>query len=61
MMLDSILFYFFAALAVGSAIMMVTRRNAVHSAVFVIYTLLATAGIFMEFQAEFILVVQIII
>jgi NADH-quinone oxidoreductase subunit J len=61
MMLDSILFYFFAALAVGSAIMMVTRRNAVHSAVFLISTLLATAGIFLQLQAEFLFVVQIIL
>ena len=61
MMLDSILFYFFAALAVGSAVMMVTRRNAVHSAVFLISTLLATAGIFLQLQAEFLFVVQIIL
>src|ERR1700722_8326697 len=61
MMLDSILFYFFAALAVGSAILMVTRRNAVHSAVFLISTLLATAGIFLQLQAEFLFVVQIIL
>ena len=61
MMLDSILFYFFAVLAVGSAILMVTRRNAVHSAVFLISTLLATAGIFLQLQAEFLFVVQIIL
>ncbi len=61
MMLDSILFYFFAALAVGSAILMVTRRNAVHSAVFLISTLLAIAGIFLQLQAEFLFVVQIIL
>ena len=53
MMLDHIIFYFFAVLAVGSAVMMVTRRNAVHSAVYLITTLLATAGIFLLLQAEF--------
>src|SRR5271170_5963669 len=61
MMLDSILFYFFAVLAVGSAILMVTRRNAVHSAVFLITTLLATAGIFLQLRAEFLFITQIIL
>src|SRR2546429_7078897 len=41
--------------------LMVTRRNAVHSAVFLIATLLATAGIFLQLRAEFIFIVQIIL
>src|SRR5579862_9982361 len=61
MILNQILFYFFALLAIGSAILMVTRRNIVHSAVFLISTLLATAGIFLQLQAEFLFVVQIIL
>jgi NADH-quinone oxidoreductase subunit J len=61
MSLNSILFYFFAALAVVSAILMVTRRNIVHGAVFLISTLLATAGIFLLLQGEFLFVVQVIL
>src|SRR5271170_7494000 len=61
MTLDTIIFYFFAALAVVSAIVMITRRSAVHSAVFLITTLLATAGIFLQLEAEFLFVVQIIL
>ena len=60
-MLDQILFYFFAALAVISAVLVVTRRNAVHSAIFLITTLLATAGIFLQLHAEFLFIVQIIL
>lgn len=60
-MLNAIMFYFFAALAIGSAILMVTRRNIVHGAVFLITALLATAGIFLQLQAEFLFVVQIIL
>jgi NADH-quinone oxidoreductase subunit J len=60
-MLDSILFYFFAGVAVFSAAMMVTRRNAIHSAVFLIITLLATAGIFLQLRAEFLFITQIIL
>ncbi len=60
-MLDKVLFYFFAGIAVASAALMVTRRNAVHSAIFLIATLLATAGIFLQLRAEFLFIVQIIL
>ncbi len=60
-MLDSILFYFFGGAAILSAILVVTRRNAVHSAVFLITALLATAGIFLQLRAEFLFIVQIIL
>src|SRR6202008_614147 len=61
MILNQILFCFFAALAIASAILMATRRNIVHGAVFLITTLLATAGIFLQLEAEFLFVVQIIL
>ena len=60
-MLDSVVFYFFASIAVVSAVLMVTRRNAIHSAVFLITTLLATAGIFLQLRAEFLFIAQIIL
>ena len=60
-MLDSLVFYFFAGIAVISAALMVTRRNAIHSAVFLITTLLSTAGIFLQLRAEFLFVAQIIL
>jgi NADH-quinone oxidoreductase subunit J len=59
--LNQALFIFFAVMAVASAILMVTRRNIVHGAVFLINTLLSTAGIFLLLQAEFLFVVQIIL
>ena len=60
-MLDSIMFYFFAGVAMLSAALMVTRRNAIHCAVFLITTLLATAGIFLQLRAEFLFIAQIIL
>jgi NADH-quinone oxidoreductase subunit J len=60
-MLDKVLFYFFAAIAVASAALMVTRRNVVHGAIFLITALLATAGIFLQLRAEFLFIVQIIL
>jgi len=60
-MLDQIVFYFFAALAIISAILVVTRRNVVQSAIFLITALLATAGIFLSLNAEFLFIVQVIL
>lgn len=60
-MLDSVIFYFFAGVAILSAALMVTRRNAVHCAVLLVTTLLATAGIFLQLRAEFLFVTQIIL
>lgn len=60
-MLDSAIFYFFAAIAVVGAVLTVTRRNAVHSAIFLITSLLGTAGIFLQLRAEFLFIVQIIL
>jgi NADH-quinone oxidoreductase subunit J len=60
-MLDLVIFYFFAVLAVGAAILVVTGRNVVHSAIFLATTLLATAGIFLTLHAEFLFIVQIIL
>jgi len=57
--LNTFLFYFFAALAVASAILMVTRRNAMQAAIFLVTTLLASAGIFLLLQAEFVFIVQV--
>ena len=60
-MLVKAVFYFFAAIAVASAVLTVTRRNVVHSAIFLITALLATAGIFLQLRAEFLFIVQIIL
>jgi NADH-quinone oxidoreductase subunit J len=61
MTLDQIAFYFFATLAVLGAILTVTVRNVVHSAIFLITSLLATAGIFLTLKAQFVFAVQIIL
>src|ERR1700722_14239185 len=57
--LHAILFYFFAALAIGAAALMVTRRNLLHAAMCMTATLLGTAGIFLQLQADFLFIAQI--
>src|SRR5215467_14497772 len=60
-MLELILFYTFAAIAVISAILVITQRNVVHSAMFLAAILLAVAGIFLTLHAEFLAGVQVIV
>src|SRR3972149_506886 len=60
-MVNQFLFYFFAGMAVISAVLVVTVRNAVHSAIFLITSLLSTAGIYLLLQAQFLFAVQIIL
>src|SRR5437867_7747875 len=60
-MLELVLFYIFAAIAVLSAILVITRRNVIHSAAFLGATLFAVAGIFLTLHAEFLAGVQVIV
>ena len=61
MLIDTVLFYVLAVLILGSAIMTITRRNVVYSAVWLISTLLGVAGIFLLRGAEFLAGVQVIV
>ena len=54
-------FYFLATLSVGSALGVILRKNAVHSAIFLIFTLLAQAGLYLMLYAPFVAGVQIIL
>jgi NADH-quinone oxidoreductase subunit J len=56
-----LLFYFFAALAVVGALMTITRRNAVHSAVYLVLTFVAVSAIYVLLGAEFLFAVQILV
>jgi len=61
MMFYQVTFYVLAAIAVVSALLVITRRNPVHSAIFLIVTLLSVAGLYLQLQAEFLAAVQIIL
>ena len=61
MSIELILFYIFAAIAMASAILVVTSRNVVHSAAFLGATLFAVAGLFLTLHAEFLAGVQVIV
>jgi len=54
-------FYLLAALAIGSGVLVITRRNPVHSALALILTLLSQAGLYLMLYAPFVAGVQIIL
>ena len=60
-MLDTIFFYLFALLVLGGAILTITRRSAIHSAVSLIVSLIGVAGLYLLQKAEFLFAVQIIL
>src|SRR5881397_4183570 len=60
-MLELVLFYIFATIAIVSAILVITQQNVVHSAAFLGATLFAVAGIFLTLHAEFLAGVQVIV
>ncbi|HKB86624.1 MAG TPA: NADH-quinone oxidoreductase subunit J [Ignavibacteriaceae bacterium] len=56
-----IIFYLFAAVTVISAFFVVTTRNIVHSAFFLLFTFFGVAGIYVLLGADFIAIVQLIV
>ena len=55
------IFYFFAALAVVSGVMMITRKSAVHAAVYLVLTFVSIAAIYILLGAEFLFAVQVLV
>ena len=54
-------FYLLAGLAIGSGVLVITRKNPVHSALALILTLLSLAGLYLMLYAPFVAGVQIIL
>ena len=61
MLIDTVSFYLFALMVLGGGILTITRRNAVHSAISLIVSLLGVAGLYLLQQAEFLFAVQIVL
>ena len=54
-------FYFLSAMALISGVLVITRKNPVHSAIALIFTLLSVAGLYLMLYAPFVAGVQIIL
>ena len=59
--METVLFILFGAIAVCGAIMVVTRKHPMASALYLILTLFAVAALFVLRQAHFLAVVQVIV
>ncbi len=58
---EEVIFYVVAVVTVIGGLGVVTARNVVHSALFLILALMAVAGVFILLAAEFLAIVQVLI
>jgi NADH-quinone oxidoreductase subunit J len=61
MIVQAIMFYIFAALAVASGVLVVSSRNPVHSVLFLILAFFNAAGLFVLIGAEFLAMILVIV
>src|ERR1035441_10357763 len=60
-MLEALAFYFFSAILIASAIMVIASRNPVHSVLFLILSFFNAAGLFVLLGAEFLGMILIVV
>ena len=58
---ENIMILLFAILALGSAIMMVTRRSPVTSALYLIVNFFSISGIYLMLRSQFVAIIQILV
>src|ERR1700730_9742283 len=61
MIVQAIMFYVFAVLAVASGVLVVSSRNPVHSVLFLIVAFFNAAGLFVLIGAEFLAMILVIV
>lgn len=59
--MEALVFYILSGVILGSALLMVTRRNLVHSIVFMVLSFIGIGGLFIMLQAEFVAAVQVLV
>jgi NADH-quinone oxidoreductase subunit J len=59
--MTTVLFYLFAAVSIGSALLSISRKNAVSSACWLILMFFGLAGVFVLLEAYFVAAVQILV
>ena len=60
-MIAALFFYLFAALALASAVMVISSRNPVHSVLFLILCFFNAAGLFILMGAEFLAMILVVV
>ncbi len=59
--MDAVLFYLFAALAIGASLAVVGQRNPMYSVLMLIGSFIALAGLYIQLDSPFVAVTQIIV
>jgi len=60
-MMNQLIFLYFAVVILASAVLMITRRNPIHSVLFMLLLFFHIAGVFVLLNAEFLAAVQLIV
>ena len=60
-MLVQIVFYFLSAVLVGAAVMVITARNPVHAALFLVLAFFTSAGVWLLLEAEFLAIILVLV
>ncbi|MEM7539987.1 MAG: NADH-quinone oxidoreductase subunit J [Pseudomonadota bacterium] len=60
-MVEQIVFYFFAALLVFAATMVITVRNPVHAALYLVLAFFSSAGLWLLLEAEFLAIALVLV
>ena len=61
MLIATLSFYLFAAVTIGSAMMVISARNPIHSVLFLILAFFNSAGLFVLLGAEFLAMILIVV
>ena len=61
MTFQSFIFYFFAAILLFAALRVITSRNPVHAALFLVLAFFTSAGIWLQLQAEFLAITLVLV
>ncbi len=59
--IEKYIFYILAVLAIASAILMVTRKNPIVSALWLIFNFFTVSGIYLLLKAQFIAIIQVLV
>jgi NADH-quinone oxidoreductase subunit J len=61
MTIYDLIFYLFAAITIGSSVLVVTMRNIVYSAFALLFTFFGVVGLYVLLAADFIAIVQLVV
>jgi NADH-quinone oxidoreductase subunit J len=61
MPIEKIIFYFFAAILLGAASMVITSRNPVRAVLFLVLTFIAASGLWLLLEAEFLAIILVLV